>query len=73
MGARAGTRWYRVECKACAQEHGFSAGALVVLVEKAQDGDVSTIKGNSVCLLIPLADYVASSTEPRFDYVERVY
>lgn len=68
-----GTRWYTVRCASCGFEHGFTAGALLVLVNKAQAGEVSTVKGNSVCLLVPLADHTPHSTEPRFAFVERVY
>lgn len=75
---RGGTRWYPVRCAFCSQgsgyavEHGFTAGALLVLVGKMQDGEVTTVKGNSICLLGPLLDHVPHSTDPRFAFTERV-
>lgn len=71
--SRAGTRWYLIHCAHCGIEHGFTAGALVVLIGKAQNGEVTTVKGNSVCLLVPLADHVPHSTDPNFAFVERAY
>ena len=79
MAGKAGMRWYLVRCAACSVanrvgiDHGFTAGALWVLVQKAQAGELSTVKGNSVCLLVPLEDHVPHSTDPRFSYIERTY
>lgn len=75
---RNGPRWYRVRCAACTAqfgigiEHGFSAGALAVIVEAAQGGDITTVKGNSVCVIAPLLDHVPHSTDPKVDWTERV-
>lgn len=72
-------RWYIVRCHCCTvansvgTDHGFSAGALAVIVDAAQKGEVTTVKGNSVCLVKLIENHVPRSTDPRFAFTEKVF
>lgn len=66
-----GSRWYPIHCGECGYEHGFTAGALVILVNRADQ--FVTVSGGRTCLIKAIADHTPRSTDPRFAYAERVY
>lgn len=65
-------RWYTAMCGEHNYEHGYSAGALAVVLNAMVDGTLTTIRGNTVCPLPFLATYVPRSTDPIVRCTERV-
>lgn len=69
---REGRRWIPVYCDPCRKNHGFTAGAMLVVIEAYQRGELITTGGTALCPLTAVVDHVPHSQDRAFDYISEL-